>query len=101
MAAKGYWLARVTVNNQADYDEYRKRNAAAFAKFGGRFVVRGGRAESAFGTARPHNVVLEFPSYQAALDCFNSPEYRAASAFLKRGCDADLVIAEGYDGEQP
>lgn len=101
MAAKGYWLARVTVNNQADYAEYRKRNAAAFAKFGGRFIVRGGRAENAFGTARPHNVVLEFPSYQAALDCFNSPEYQAASQFLKRGCDSDLVIAEGYDGPQP
>lgn len=101
MAAKGYWLARVTVNNQADYDAYRQRNAAAFAKFGGRFIVRGGRAEAKFGTARPHNVVLEFPSYQAALDCFRSPEYQAASQFLKRGCDVDLVIAEGYDGEQP
>ena len=101
MTAKGYWLARVTVNNQADYDEYRKRNAAAFAKFGGRFIVRGGRAENAFGTARPHNVVLEFPSYQAALDCFSSPEYQAAARFLKRGCDADLVIAEGYDRPHP
>ena len=101
MAQKGYWLARVTVNNQADYDEYRKRNAVAFVKYGGRFIVRGGRTESVFGTARPHNVVLEFPSYQAALDCFNSPEYQAASQFLKRGCDVDLVIAEGYDGPQP
>jgi uncharacterized protein (DUF1330 family) len=100
MAQKGYWIARVTVNSQAGYDEYRKGNAVAFAKFGGRFIVRGGRTESVFGTARPHNVVL-FPSYQAALDCFNSPEYQAASQFLKRGCDVDLVIAEGYDGPQP
>ena len=101
MAQKGYWLARVTVNNQADYDEYRKRNAAAFAKYGGRFIVRGGRTESVFGTARPHNVVLEFPSYQAALDCLNSPVHQAASQFLRRGCDVDLVIAEAYDGPQP
>lgn len=101
MAPKGYWIARVTVNNQADYDEYRKRNAIPFAKFGGRFIVRGGQAESVFGAGRPHNVVLEFPSYQAAHDCFHSPEYQAASQFLKRGCEVDLVIAEGYDGEQP
>jgi uncharacterized protein (DUF1330 family) len=100
MAVKGYWLARVAVKNQADYDEYRKGNAVAFAKFGGRFIVRG-RGESKFGAAWPHNVVIEFPSYQAALDCFNSPEYQAASHFLKRGCDVDLVIVEGYDGPQP
>jgi uncharacterized protein (DUF1330 family) len=101
MAPKGYWLARVTVINQADYDEYRKGNAVAFGKFGGRFIVRGGRTENKFGASRPHNVVIEFPSYQTALDCFNSPEYQAASAFLKRGCEVDLVIAEGYDGPQP
>jgi uncharacterized protein (DUF1330 family) len=101
MAAKGYWLGRVTVNDQAAYDEYRKLNAAPFAKFGGRFIVRGGRSERILGMARPHNVVLEFPSYEAALACFHSPEYQAASQHLKRGCDVDLIIIEGYEGEQP
>ena len=101
MAAKGYWIGRVTVNEQASYDEYRKLNAVPFAKFGGRFVVRGGRSEPIFGTSRPHNVVLEFPSYEAALACFRSPEYQAASQHLKRGCDVDLIIIEGYESEQP
>ncbi len=40
--AKGYWLARLTVTDQSAYGEYRKRNEKIFAKFGGRFVVRGG-----------------------------------------------------------
>lgn len=101
MAPKGYWIARVTVNDQAAYDEYRTLNAVPFAKFGGRFIVRGGRSERVFGTARPHNVVLEFPSYDAALACFRSPEYHAASKHLTRGCDVDLIIIEGYEGEQP
>lgn len=101
MAPKGYWIARVTVNNQADYDEYRKRNVLPFAKYGGKFIVRGGRTENVLGAPRPHNVVIEFPSFQAALDCANSPEYQAASHFLKRGCDVDLVIIEGYAGPQP
>lgn len=79
MAAKGYWIGRVTVNDQAAYEAYRKLNTAAFAKFGGRFIVRGGRAERIFGTARPHNAVLEFPSYEAALACYHSPEYQAAT----------------------
>ena len=99
--AKGYWIARVTVNDQAAYDEYRKLNRAPLAKFGGRFLVRDGRSKRIFGMARPHNVVLEFPSYEAALACFRSPEYQTASKHLTRGCDVDLIIIEGCEGEQP
>ena len=96
--AKGYWIGRVTVVDSAAYDEYRRRNAVAFAKFGGKFIVRGGASQCVFGSSRPHNVVLEFPTYQAALACYQSPEYQDASQFLKKGCEVDLVIAEGYDG---
>lgn len=99
--AKGFWIARLTVNDQSAYDEYRKRNAAAFAKYGGKFIVRGGPSECVIGSTRPHNVVLEFPSYDAALACYRSPEYQAASQYLKRGCDVDLIIISGYDGPQP
>jgi uncharacterized protein (DUF1330 family) len=98
--AKGYWIARVTVNDQAGYDEYRRRNAVAFAKYGAKFVVRGG-GKSVFGTSRQHNVVLEFPTHEAALACFDSPEYKDATQYLKKSCDVDLVIAEGYEGAQP
>ncbi len=97
---KGYWIARVTINDQAAYDEYRRRNAVAFAKHGATFIVRGG-GECVFGTSRQHNVVLEFPTHEAALACWRSPEYQEASQYLKKGCEVDLVIAEGYDGEQP
>jgi uncharacterized protein (DUF1330 family) len=96
--AKGYWIARVTINDQSAYDQYRGLNGAPIAKHGGKFIVRGGKFEIAFGTSRQHNVVIEFPSYEAALACFRSPEYQAASQHLKRGCDVDLVISEGYDG---
>ena len=98
--AKGYWIARVEVKDQALYDEYRKRNAVAFAKFDGRFIVRGGPFES-IGTAKPHNVVLEFPSIEAAKACYASPEYQVAKQYLLRGCEVDLVVIEGYDGQQP
>lgn len=99
--AKGYWIARVTVNDQGLYDEYRRRNAVAFAKYGAKFIVRGGAFETVYGTSRQHNVVLEFPSYDAARACFQSPEYQDASQFLKRGCEVDLVISEGYEDAQP
>jgi uncharacterized protein (DUF1330 family) len=46
-------------------------------------------------------VVIEFPSYQAALDCYRSPEYAAAVALRFDAGIADILIIEGYDGAQP
>ena len=66
---KGYWVARVDVTDPEKYKRYVAANGAAFAKYGGRFLVRGGRFEAPVGTSRERNVVVEFPSYEAALAC--------------------------------
>lgn len=99
--AKGYWIARVDVHDAEAYKNYVARNGVAFAKYGGRFLVRGGAFETMAGTARTRNVVIEFPSYAAARDCWRSPEYQAALAEQKGGAEIDLVVIEGYDGPQP
>ncbi|MGI9187075.1 MAG: DUF1330 domain-containing protein [Gaiellales bacterium] len=100
-APKGYWIARVDVHDEAAYGAYITANGAAFARFGARFVVRGGPFEEAEGSARSRNVVIEFPTYQAALDCYASPEYAAAKALRLSGSEGDLIIIAGYDGPQP
>ncbi|MCP5366861.1 MAG: DUF1330 domain-containing protein [Hyphomicrobiales bacterium] len=99
--AKGYWIARVDVADPERYKEYVAANAAAFAKYGARFLVRGGDFENPEGTSRARNVVIEFPSYQAAKDCYHSPEYAAALALRLPVSEGDVIIAEGYDGPQP
>ena len=99
--AKGYWVGRVDVHNADAYKNYVAANGAAFAKFGGRFLVRGGPFEAVLGTSRQRNVVLEFPTYEAALACWNSPEYQAARAKQEGGAEIDLLVVEGYDGPQP
>jgi uncharacterized protein (DUF1330 family) len=99
--AKGYWIARVDVINPDGYQEYVRANAAAFNKFGARFIVRGGQFEAPEGTPRARNVVLEFADYATALACYQSPEYQAAKAFRDGAGVADLIIVEGYDGPQP
>lgn len=100
--AKGYWIAHVDVDDIDVYrDQYVKHNGPVFARFGARFLVRAGTFQNPEGTSRSRNVVIEFPSYQAALDCYHSPEYQAlvkVRATVSRG---DIVIAEGYDGPQP
>jgi uncharacterized protein (DUF1330 family) len=98
---KGYWLAQIQVKDEAAYNEYRKRNATAFANFGARFVVRGGPFHCVTGEVRQHNVVIEFPSHDAALACYHSPEYQDALPYLKAGCESDFIIIAGYDGPQP
>ncbi|GGK18512.1 DUF1330 domain-containing protein [Salinarimonas ramus] len=99
--AKGFWIARVDVRDADAYKNYVAKNGRAFAKYGGRFLVRGGAFETVKGEARARNVVIEFPSYQAALDCFHSPEYQEALAEQKGGADVDLIVIEGYEGPQP
>ena len=71
---KGYWLARLDVTDREIFGEYRQRNAAPIARFGGRFIVKGGRAETRLGPQRGENVVIEFDSYQQAVDCFESAD---------------------------
>jgi uncharacterized protein (DUF1330 family) len=98
---KGYWIARLDVSDSEAYARYRSLNAVAFARFGGRFLVRGGPYQLAKGEGRQHNVVLEFPSLAAAQACFDSPEYQAALPHLAAVGAVDLVIIEGYEGPQP
>lgn len=98
---KGYWIARVDVTDQAAYDAYRTLNAKAFAKFGGRFIVRGGEFIRAKGSSRQHNVVIEFPTLEAAQACFESKEYKAALQHLASAGPTDLLIIGGYEGPQP
>jgi uncharacterized protein (DUF1330 family) len=98
---KGYWIARFAINDQARYDAYRALNGEAFRKFGARFLVRGGTFEARVGEGLPRNVVIEFPTWQAALDCYASPEYRKALDARGEAIDGDIIIVEGYDGPQP
>jgi uncharacterized protein (DUF1330 family) len=99
--AKGYWIARVDVTDPEAYQAYVRANAVAFAKFGGRFLVRGGPYKAAEGVARARQVVLEFKDYATALACYDSQEYQQAKELRAKASQNELVIVEGYDGPQP
>ena len=99
--AKGYWIGRVDVHSDEGYKPYAAANPAIFKKFGGRFVVRGGRYEAVEGHSRTRNVVIEFPDYETALACYHSPEYQANLQLRVAHAVADLLVIEGYDGPQP
>jgi uncharacterized protein (DUF1330 family) len=98
---KGYWIARVDVTDPERYKTYIAANAQPLKKYGARFLVRAGRFENPEGSTRSRNVVIEFPSYQAALDCYQSPEYQEAIRLRQAVSTGDIVIIEGYEGPQP
>jgi len=99
--AKGYWIGRLDINDPEQYKLYVAANALPLQKYGARFLVRAGQFENPEGGSRTRNVVLEFPSYQAAVECWHSPEYQAAIKLRERVSTSDLIIVEGYDGPQP
>lgn len=101
MSGKGYWIGRVDVTDEEVYRAYLAANGAAFARYGARYVVRGGPFDAPEGTPRQRNVVIEFPSLDAAKACYHSPEYQAAKALRDPVATGELVIIGGFDGPQP
>ncbi len=93
--AKGYWIARVDVRDSERYKDYVSTAKPAFEHFGANFLARGGAVTELEGKARARNVIIEFPSVQHAIDCYNSPEYQAAAKIRQEVADAEMMIVEG------
>ncbi|CAN5138873.1 DUF1330 domain-containing protein [soil metagenome] len=99
---KGYWIARIDVHDLDAYKrDYVAHNGAVFKKYGAKFLVRGGTHEAHEGPGRSRNVVLEFKDYATALACYHSPEYAALIKARTPHANGEIIIIEGYDGEQP
>jgi uncharacterized protein (DUF1330 family) len=93
--AKGYVIAHATVMDAAKWGEYVTKSKVALDKFGGRSIVRGGRCEIVEGNGVARNVVLEFPSYEAALGYAKSAEYAEAKKLRQGAGTLDMVVVEG------
>ena len=95
----GYWVARSKINDPVEYKKYTDRVPAILKKYGGKVLARGGRFKILEGPEKFHRfVVIEFPSLEQAVACHDSPEYREAAAFRRKGAgEVELVIVEGGD----
>jgi len=92
---KGYWIAHVSVKNADEYSEYVRLDTPVVERFGGQFIVRGGRAETPETPQKDRHVIVEFPDYDTALACYNSADYQQAAAIRMAHSDSDIVIIEG------
>ena len=89
-----FWIAHVKVTDPEAYGKYAALAGPAMARFGGVFLARGGRYAQLEGNDRPRNVVARFPSFDAAVACYNSPDYQAALAHARGASERDLMVVE-------
>jgi uncharacterized protein (DUF1330 family) len=91
-----YVIVQVDVKDPARYEEYRKLVPPSLTKFGGRFLVRGGKTHTLEGNWSPKRfVMVEFPSVEQAQAWWASPEYAAAKALRQATADSMMIVAEG------
>lgn len=92
----GYVIAQITVTDPESYPAYVREVGPVVDKFGGEFLVRGGRCETHEGTAPgERNVVIRFPSYQAARDWYHSEDYAPIKAMRRAASRSVQTIVEG------
>jgi len=95
-----YWLARSKINDPVAYKRYTDRVPAIIREYGGKVLARGGRYQIMEGPQKFHRfVVIEFPSLEQAVQCFESREYQDAAAFRRAGGAGEVenVIVESGD----
>ncbi len=92
---KGYLIANVTVNDPEEYAGYTGQTPALMERFGGKYIVRGGRAQVPEGESRERQVVIEFPSYEKAVAAYNDDEYQKVADIRRRATDSTIILVEG------
>ena len=92
---KAYWVgAHMTIKDPEKMKAYAEAAGPAIAAHGGRFLARVASLE---GFEQTRAVVTEFPSFEAAVECYNSDAYQAAHAKLDGGVDRDIFVVEGLE----
>ena len=91
-----YLIAQVNITNENPYKEYRNKTSPIVEKYGGKFLVRGGRFKKLLGTWEyKRTVVIEFPSYDQALNWYNSDEYKTVRKIREENSSGNVIIVEG------
>jgi uncharacterized protein (DUF1330 family) len=93
-----YWIARAKIIDPTAYKKYTDRVPEIVSRYGGKILARGGRYRIMEGPESFQRfVVIEFPGFEEAVACFESPEYQEAAVFRRAGGVVENVIVDGVD----
>ncbi|KGD72075.1 hypothetical protein HA49_14930 [Tatumella morbirosei] len=90
-----YWIAHVNIEDAEQYQNYIELAPLAFKKYQAKFIARGEHATSLEGEIFSKHVIIEFPDYQTALDCYHSEEYQLAKKQREQVSKAMITIVNG------
>ena len=90
----GMWVVHIEVHDDQTYANYIEGSTAVVAQYGGEFVARGGRYEQKEGKDYPRNVLIKYPTFERALEAYDSEEYQAIVGLAKESSDRTLTILE-------
>lgn len=93
-----YLIAFIEVTDPKGYEQYKQRTPAVIAKYGGRFIARGGKTKTLEGAEEKRRaVIIEFPDFQRAEAFYNSSEYQEAKYFREGAATASFVLVDGWN----
>lgn len=96
-----YIIVDVQINDPVSYEEYKKLTPASIAAYDGKFIVRGGAAETLEGDWQPGRiVVLEFPTVERAKEWWSSEMYAPAKQIRYNAAHSKMLVVEGYTPPQ-
>jgi len=92
----GFAIFNIEVKKPEEYKEYVEKVRPIAEKFGGEYIVRGGETKVLEGTwAYPRTVVIKFPSYEKALEWYNSDEYKPVKQIRLENSVGNGIIIKG------
>ena len=92
---KGYWIVRCHVYDQEEFLKYVEISQSIVEKFKGSFLIRGGKQLEKETTGYERTVVVEFPDFNIAKECYESSEYQTALGHINNSANRTVAIVEG------
>jgi uncharacterized protein (DUF1330 family) len=91
-----YAVVNVQITDPDRYTEYREQAPATIARYGGKYLARGGEVKVLEGDWNPQRlVILEFESMERFNEWYNSPEYTPLKQARHEATDTEFVVVEG------
>jgi len=93
--SKSYWVVRANISDAEEYSKYVQIATDIIAKYNGHFLIRGGDQIEFEESGFERTVVVEFNSFEDALECYKSNDYQSALKFVKNSSKRYVSIVKG------
>ena len=92
-----YVIVEIEILEPVGYEEYKKQASDTVHKYGGKYIVRGGRTEVLEGDWQPKRIViLAFPTMQRAKEWLKCEEYREPRKLRHATAKTNMLLVEGF-----